>query len=212
MSVPPVPPPRPDRTSPRVGRIAAGLLLVLFGVGWLLETADVIEFPWKVVLPSALIAVGLALVWAARSGQRQGGLVAIGVILTVMLAIGSALNFPFGGGIGERVYRPQNVDQVRTRYELVIGSLTLDLTGIDTGFPPEIAVIHARVGIGELVVIIPPGLDVTLRGHAGAGEVAFLGDQRSGVDVHRELRSSQAPMAVTLDLSVGLGSVRVRYG
>jgi hypothetical protein len=184
---------------------------VLFGVGWLLGTADVIEFPWKIVLPGALIVVGLALVWAARSGERQGGLVAIGVILTVMLAIGSTLNFPFGGGIGERVYRPQGFGELRERYELSMGSLTLDLTALPaTGGLGQ--TVHGRVGIGELIVVVPHDLKVALSGHVGAGEIVFLGVQRSGVDVDNEMPSSGSPVAITLDLSVGLGSVKVRYG
>jgi len=42
------------------GRLVAGLLLVLFGVGWLLEVLDVIDFPWDVLLPVALVLVGVA--------------------------------------------------------------------------------------------------------------------------------------------------------
>ncbi|MGZ8626356.1 MAG: LiaF transmembrane domain-containing protein, partial [Actinomycetota bacterium] len=65
MSTVPEPPP-PPTTPPRTGRLVAGVVLVLIGVGWLLEVLDVVEFPWEVLLPAALIAVGVALLLTAR--------------------------------------------------------------------------------------------------------------------------------------------------
>jgi len=86
--------------------LVLGGLLVLFGVGWFLETVSDVEVPWSVLLPSILILVGLALIAGARSARRQPGMVTFGIVLTVMLALGSGFDVTFGGGIGQRVEDP----------------------------------------------------------------------------------------------------------
>jgi hypothetical protein len=53
------PAPQPARRAPAAATVLAGALLVLVGVGWLLD-ANGVEVPWRAVLPAALVAVGLA--------------------------------------------------------------------------------------------------------------------------------------------------------
>ena len=143
----------------RSGRLVAGLLLVLFGVGWLLEVLDVIDFPWDVLLPIALILVGVAIVVASRSGARPGGLIAVGIVLTGVMVIGSAIDFPFGGGVGERLERPATVSELRDEYVLGIGQLTVDLTDLSAGELGADARTRVRVGVGD----VEPGRVVGIR-------------------------------------------------
>jgi hypothetical protein len=198
----------------RTGRLVAGLLLVLFGVGWLLEVLDVIDFPWDVLLPIALVMVGVALVVASRSGARPSGLIAIGVVLTGVMVIGSAIDFPLGGGVGERRERPAALGELRDEYLLGIGQLTVDLTDLSTAELAADARTRIRVGVGQLVVIVPEGLAVLVLARATVGNVRVFEDEEGGFGVEREAGpglDGRGPV-LELVLSVGLGEVEVRRG
>jgi predicted membrane protein len=198
----------------RSGRLVAGLLLVLFGVGWLLEVLDVIDFPWDLLLPVALVLVGVALVVASRSGARPGGLIAVGVVLTGVLVIGSAIEFPLGGGVGEREERPATVAELREEYQLGIGQLTVDLTDLSSAQLDADARTRVRVGIGQLVVIVPEGLAVQVEARATVGNVRVFEDEEGGFGVEREAGPGLDGRGAVLELvlSVGLGEVEVRRG
>jgi predicted membrane protein len=198
----------------RSGRLAAGLLLVLFGVGWLLEVLDVIDFPWDLLLPVALVLVGVALVVASRSGARPGGLIAVGLVLTGVMVIGSAIDFPLGGGVGEREERPAAVAELREEYQLGIGQLTVDLTDLSTAQLDADARTRVRVGIGQLVVIVPEGLAVQVEARATVGNVRVFEDEEGGFGVEREAGPGLDGRGAVLELvlSVGLGEVEVRRG
>jgi hypothetical protein len=214
MSTVPEPPP-PPTTPPRTGRLVAGVVLVLIGVGWLLEVLDVVEFPWDVLLPAALIAVGVALLLTARSGAGHGGLIATGIVLSVVLLVGSALDLPIGGGVGERTERPTSASQLRDEYRLGIGQLTLDLTDLSAA---ELASggthrTRVRVGIGQLVVLVPEGVLVRVEARAALGNVVVFDQEEGGFDVERvDDPGPTTPAVLELVLSVGLGEVEVRRG
>lgn len=198
----------------RSGRLVAGLLLVLFGVGWLLEVLDVIDFPWDVLLPIALILVGVAIVVASRSGARPGGLIAVGIVLTGVMVIGSAIDFPLGGGVGERLERPATVSELRDEYVLGIGQLTVDLTDLSAGPLGADARTRLRVGVGQLVVIVPEELPVLVFARATVGNVRVFEDEEGGFGAEREAGPGLAGRGPVLELvlSVGLGEVEVRRG
>jgi predicted membrane protein len=213
MSSVPQPPPPPTPPPPsRTGRLVAGLLLVIFGVGWLLETLDVGELPWEIVLPAALIVVGVVLLVRSRSAEHQGTLVTTGIVLTILLVLGSAVDVPIAGGVGERDERPTSLSGLRAEYRLGIGQLTLDLTGLPA-FDGEARHVRARVGIGQLTVIVPEGTPVRVEARSGLGQVQVFDVEGSGFDVQR----TTAPGAgvspeFELVLTVGLGQVEVRRG
>lgn len=198
----------------RSGRLVAGLLLVLFGVGWLLEVLDVLDFPWDVLLPIVLILVGVAIVVASRSGARPGGLIAVGIVLTGVMVIGSAIDFPLGGGVGERLERPATVSELREEYVLGIGQLTVDLTDLSAGALGADAHTRVRIGVGQLVVIVPEELPVLVFARATVGNVRVFEDEEGGFGAEREAGPGLDGRGSVLELvlSVGLGEVEVRRG
>lgn len=210
MSSLPSPPVTPPKPLP-IGRLLVGAFLVLLGIGWLLDAVDVLSVDWDVVLPVGLILVGIALVFSAWRGEGRGGLIALGVVLTVLLTVGTVVHIPLGAGIGDRTERPATLGAVPERYELSIGKLTVDLTRLPSGATMVPTTIRARVGIGQLIVLLPEGVTPPVKARVGVGE-AVAGDRRNGgigVQLDRE-GSDAAPFR--LDLSVGLGQIEVRYG
>jgi hypothetical protein len=117
---PPASPPPSSRF--HAGRLVLGLVIVVIGVTALLQTAGVSDVPWKAVLPGSLIAVGLGLVIAGqRSESGQGGLIAIGIVLTILLTGASAVDIPLEGGVGEVgcAASPTSTKQVIARVPVV---------------------------------------------------------------------------------------------
>ena len=221
---PPAPPapPTPAMVRPRgpsLGHVVLGAVLVLIGVGWLLEALDLADVPWRLLLPSVLILVGLALTIGARSG-RHGGLVGVGVALTVLVLLAGAIevlfDVPLAGGIGDETRTPTT--SVAEHYRWGIGKMTLDLTQAPDLAGEEIA---ASVVVGELVVIVPDDVPLVITARAGLGEVHVLGTSADGVDPRLECAGSSRDVecddaaspgerSLTLDLEVALGKVEVR--
>ncbi len=203
-----MPPPPSRPASPWAGRAVLGFVLVLLGVGWLLETLDV-DVPWDLVLPVALIGIGGVLVVSARSNAAQGGLIAAGVVLTVLLLIGTAIDVPLGGGVGDRTVRPTG-RRIEPEVERAIGTLTLDLTAVEfdaIGAPLDV---RAHVGIGQLIILVPRGAPVQVDAHAGLGSVRVDGRQAGGFGAELSSPASGATL-VLVDASVGIGEVRVEH-
>jgi Cell wall-active antibiotics response 4TMS YvqF len=203
------PAPPADRHGPAAATVLVGALLVLVGIGWLLDASGV-EVPWRAVLPAALIAVGLACVAGAFQG-RQHALMVVGVALTVVLSLAVAadwdLDVPWGGGVGDRTERPSTSADL-TGYELGVGNLVVDLRQLQV--PPGTTAVDARVGIGELTVRLPQGVSVAVVASSGLGQVQALGEEEGGfaskVDTTAEAGGDRR---LELDLRVGLGQVRV---
>ena len=213
MTTEPLPPAGPappaDRHGPASATVLVGALLVLVGIGWLLDASGV-EVPWRAVLPAALIAVGLACVAGAFRG-RQHALMVVGVALTVVLSLAAAadwdLDVPWGGGVGDRTERPTTPADL-TGYELGVGNLVVDLRQLKV--PPGTTAVEARVGIGELVVEVPQGVSVQVVASSGLGQVQVFGDEDGGIASRIDASSEQGgDRRLELDARVGLGEVRV---
>jgi Cell wall-active antibiotics response LiaF, C-terminal len=213
MTTEPLPPAGPappaDRYGPAAATVLVGALLVLVGIGWLLDAAGV-EVPWRAVLPAALIAVGLACVAGAFRG-RQPALMVVGVALAVVLSLAAAadwdLEVPLGGGVGDRTERPTTPADL-TGYELGVGNLVVDLRQLQ--LPPGTTRVQARVGVGELAVEVPQGVSVAVVARSGLGQVQALGQEEGGLASRIDTVSEAGgDRRLELDLRVGLGQVRV---
>jgi hypothetical protein len=220
---PPTPPP-PQPPGPKssasaklpTGRLLAGGLLVLFGIGWLFEALDIADVPWDVLLPVTLIALGGVVIVNARGGRSQGGLITLGIVLAVVLTVGSAIDVPLRGGVGDRSYRPTSLSGLQSDYGLAIGRLDLDLRDIE--IPKEgldaSQVVHVHLGIGQIVIHVPEGALIAVRAHAELGQVIVFGDPNGGFNVDGGFapRVLAGTRVLTIDVTVGLGEVQVRHG
>ena len=206
---------QPSSSRFHAGRLVLGLVVVVIGVTALLQAAGVADVPWKAVLPGSLIAVGVGLVIAGRRSESgQGGLVAIGIVLTLLLATASVVDVPLEGGVGERTERPTSLSQVKSEYSLAVGQLRLDLTSLPVPLLGSVPPIRARVGVGQLVVELPSEHPAAVRGHAGMGQVTIFGQSDGGFGVDKDVPASSPTgrIAFSLDLSVGIGEVLVQHG
>jgi predicted membrane protein len=204
----PMPPRTPVQHGPAAATVLVGALLVLVGIGWLLDASGV-EVPWRAMLPAALIAVGLATVAGAFRG-RQHGLMVVGLVLVAVLSVAVATDWdvevPFAGGVGDRSEQPVSPADL-TPYQLGAGNFRLDLRQLQV--PAGTTRVQARVGVGELVVELPAGVEVEVDARSGLGNVRALGQEESGLGSRVEVRDGGDDRRLVLDLRVGIGQVQV---
>jgi hypothetical protein len=198
------------RRGPSLGQIVVGSFLVLVGIGWFLEAADIADIPWRALLPASLIVIGAALVFGARTA-RHGGIIALGVVLTVAVAAASAvevlIDVPITGGVGEE--RTVVLGDIADEYRHALGSYTVDLRDGVVG--PDGAEVEISIAIGELIVIVPPEATLDIDARAGIGEVVVFERRSAGLGADLEYRSERGQERVlTLDLDVAIGKVEVR--
>jgi len=195
----------PERLN--LGQIVAGAILVMIGVAWLVEAADWGDVPWRGLLAVALMVVGVALMVGSRR-DSHGSLIAFGVVLAVVMAMSGAIevltDIPLNAGIGEERHRP--VAQVDDEYRWGIGSMTVDLRGVtDLGGHT----ITASVAIGELIVIVPDDVAISVTATSGIGEVRVLGRHSAGLGADLEF-TEEGEGRLVLELEVAIGKVEVR--
>jgi hypothetical protein len=158
--------------------ITIAVLLILMGALAMFSTFS----PWEIhprgFFGVALLVVGLGLVAAAFSSGRtaRGGLIALGVVLS--LALIAAASEPWegtGDGAGDRTFRPASEAGVQDIYRGDVGDLTLDLTRIDVGDEGPIST-RIEHGAGDVEVLVPPDADLQLTVDSGLGSVDVFGE------------------------------------
>jgi phage shock protein PspC (stress-responsive transcriptional regulator) len=166
----PKPPPAPR--SPVPGVTLAGLLIVM-GVLVLVDRFTGWDVTATGFFGAALLVVGLGLVAAAFTGGRRarGGLIFLGVVLSLATIASATGPWRYGTGVGDRTYRPVSVGQVRPLYELGAGDLTVDLSDVDVADlsgPIRTRIDH---GLGDLTVLVPASADVRISVDQGLGDL-----------------------------------------
>ena len=155
-----------------------------------------------------VVAIGAALVLSAFTGWARR-LVVPAVAFAVSVAVIAAAHVDLHGGVGERTYRPHILSEVRHDYRLGAGRLEVDLR--EVAFPPGDTHLHVRLGVGELVVLVPRGVCVATSAQIGGGYVGALEQRSGGLDVDWSERPSPPPHTPRLVLNgdVGLGALLV---
>jgi phage shock protein PspC (stress-responsive transcriptional regulator) len=180
--------------------VVEAILLALAGA-WLGGSADHLA-AW------AVVAIGAVLVLSAFTGGVRW-LMLPAVAFALSVAVIAAAHVDLHGGMGERTYRPHTLSEVRDSYQLGAGRLEIDLR--DIAFPPGDTRLHVRLGVGELVVLVPRGVCVATSARIGGGYVGALEGRSGGLDVDwadRPVPPPRTPLLV-LEGRVGLGALLV---
>jgi hypothetical protein len=182
--------------------------MLALGLAALLDASNAIHVTLVqyLALPLAVIGVGLIVgAWMGRSRL----LIALGILLVPFVLVASLIHVPLTGAAGTFVYRPQASTDVPPTYHIAAGEMTLDLTRLS--LRAGTTDVTATVGAGQLRVLVPPKVPVTIDGRTDLGGVTVFGRVHGGTEVHVE-RASTAPSSrpgLDLHLHAGLGSVKV---
>jgi phage shock protein PspC (stress-responsive transcriptional regulator) len=201
----------------RLGKVALVCLLVLIGLcaavclaalsAWVTATGH------GTVVASVVIAVGVALVAVAFANLRRRitpALLTLALVLGIPAGAIAAADIDIDSSVGERTYTPTVVGDIPADgYELGTGQLVVDLRQLPWAKGETIPV-SAHLGIGQMIVSVPPR--VCIDGHATgkAGELVVGGEVSHGIDpdVDQGSPTSQAPR-LDLDADIQLGQMVV---
>lgn len=174
-----------------------------------------------VAAATALGVLALGVIVSGFLGRRSAGLAGLGVLLAVATLAGAgAENAGVGSGqnltaVGERTWRPATVEAAQRQFNLGVGSATLDLTdpAILTG--PGSVGVRARLGVGELTIVVPDDVPTRVSLRLSAGEVqrpdGTTVEVRPNEDDQRQSYTTGpagAPKLV-LDVQQGVGQLRI---
>lgn len=185
-----------------LGLVGAAILILLAradtwpsaGVGWVF-----------------VLVAGLVVLWASSERRMRGLFLALITLTAIVLASAVAaivtafswFDVSLGDGVGDRAYVPASTAEVKQTYTLGVGNLKLDLSNVRTTGPLDV---KAKVGIGELRVIVPPNATVVLDSHAKAGSIEALGRRDDGRNAHVLVGNRGT---LHLDADVGAGRIDV---
>jgi predicted membrane protein len=186
-------------------RLLGGLLLVL-GTGWLVREIGLVDLAWDTLLSIVLITLGLGLVATARTGRRAG-FIALGIVLTVILASGSAFKVK-DLDLGDRPMRPTILPD-DGMFNRGFGDLTLDLRSLELTGGRTITV---NSGFGDVTVIVPEGTTVDGTVNIGGGSLTVFGDEEAegiGIDQSFGRRGDEGAPRISMEIHVGFGDVEI---
>lgn len=162
--------------------IVFGALLVGAGSLWLLSELDVDVPRGDVLLAVALIALG-ALIVATAGRRGSGGLIALGVVLTLVLGALSAIDLRVDGAFGDRSERPRTLAALEDSYDHAFGSMTVDLRDVE--FPRGTTKVSISIAFGDLRVIAPDSVGLRVNASTVFGSANVLGREVSGIELDR---------------------------
>lgn len=208
-------PPRPRR--PRSVLLPGTLSVALIAVGVLAAVDNLSDtvVPASAYPALALAVVGVGLVVGARYG-RSRLLIVVGVVLALATGAASAVDRidVTNGRDVNQVLRPASLADLPRAAEFRSGTVTYDLSALDLS--SGTAAMDVSIGAGEIIVVVPPDVDVTVSADVGVGEVDLLGRTDDGVGVDRTLQDVGADGSgggsLDLTLHSGVGNLEVRRG
>jgi phage shock protein PspC (stress-responsive transcriptional regulator) len=224
----PASPPEPRRPAV-VTRVTLSLLSLLAAAAIAADELDIVDVTVPGVLAVALVVVGIGAITAAFIGRGRG-LIPVGLLLVLVFAGAATVQPLVDGGTGQRSYVPTSVADVRDRYELGIGELEVDLSGLDIA-PGTAVETTVDLGIGSARVLVPDDVDVIVDGAVGMGELRIFGVEENGFgnDLRRtrtvevadgsgtpttidDVDGAEEPGTLIIRLEVGIGEGVVRDG
>ena len=203
--------------SPVPGVTIAGLL-ILMGVLTLLTNFSDWDVGPRGFIGSMLLVVGAGLVAAAFVGGRsaRGGLIALGVVLSLALVAVSSGPWRTGSSVGDQTFRPATADAVRGTYNGGIGDLTLDLSELDLRGEDQPVRTRVQHGIGDVDVTVPRSADVRVEVENGLGDVDLFGAGNTNDSYFPGSGSAEwsddGRAEIVLQINAGLGDVEVSRG
>ena len=197
---------RKERPWPLIGLAIVGVaLIVLLSRAALRPAAGA---GWVFVL-----VIGLVVLWVSRSARWRGRLfrVLLALVFATLAAFVTAIvlafswfNVSLSDGVGDHVYAPATVAAIAPSYRLGVGSMRIDLSGIQPA-GKELQV-KAKVGVGELRIVVPNGARVQVYAVAKLGEVHVLRLEDSG---RNAIVTTGSGGGYVIDARVGLGRIDV---
>jgi phage shock protein PspC (stress-responsive transcriptional regulator) len=203
------PPPRnPRKRGPKLFWFTMALAALAVGIVGIVDVsgAPVADSTYSAVV---LGVVGVMLLIGSFFG-RAGGLILVGLLAAAVTGI----------GLASEKWDTENVEivpdssvDVQSSYSYDVGEYVLDLTQLTDPEGLDGRTIEMSLDVGELDVVVPKGMDVTVTGSVdGPGGLTLFGEDSGGIDTTRTRTydgGDDVPH-LTLDLQMNVGHIDVR--
>jgi phage shock protein PspC (stress-responsive transcriptional regulator) len=210
---PTVAPAAPPAPPSRLGRFTLSLLLLVLGLVAIIDIVNHDRVPFAGYAAAALATVGVGLLVGAWFGRARG-LIAWGVVLTVVLGISSAVGHvgPLRGSAGDVNWEPVGLAQLSDRYEHGFGNATLDLRQVP--FDGQNREVSVRLNAGNLNVYVPENVDVEVHARVNVGNADVFDNRWDGVNTPQHTVVNNGPDGpggghLTLDVQLNAGDLEV---
>jgi phage shock protein PspC (stress-responsive transcriptional regulator) len=204
----PVYQPRPKRyRGPRLFGPTLALVALTLGAIGLYEASGghVVDSAYPA---AALAVVGVMLLVGAFVG-RAGGLIFLGILAAMALAVSSVSGDVRGGD--RLAVAPTTAAAVHTTYRVDSGRVSVDLGGITDPQQLDGRVIDVGASAGEVVLTLPPGVrSAVVADIGGPGQVDLPNRSSGGIGTHLRGSYGQGPGLVTFHTHVSVGHIDVR--
>ncbi len=203
-------PPKPARQHSALGALALSSSFLVGGVLWAADLDMNTKRHAQVVLAAVLVVLAVGLLVGTFAGRARW-LVLPGIALMIALLVVSSVPNDLPSGVGERTWHPVDAQQAQLHtYELGAGQGHLDLRDLHPG-PGERIVARTRMGVGELLVIVPNDVSIELTTKQRIGQTRLP----DGVSVQNEYVTQRFPGSsstgtLVLDLTLRIGDLEVR--
>ncbi|MCP2182591.1 PspC domain-containing protein [Prauserella alba] len=218
---PPEEPERPPRERPRRRRCVSKVTLVTLALAVIAGAVGtplaLTEAGWSLSLTAGIVLaiLGAGMVTGAFVGGGRGLIWWAMPTAAVGLLLATVPVQDYSGGPGEISATPTSAEAVQQRYERTMGQIRLDLRHIAD--PDADVATTARVGAGDIEVLVPDTADVTFECSAHTGTADCLTRSSSGVARDRIAGSDDGTdgpggQRIELVLDAGIGNVEVHRG
>jgi phage shock protein PspC (stress-responsive transcriptional regulator)/predicted membrane protein len=178
----------------RVGALVLGVVLTAAGL-FLAATAVAI----------AVLVAGIAIFVAAFGGGKLRWLIVPALAVALGATSVAAADVDLHGGVKDSTVRPVGVQDLQRSYKVGVGRLVLDLRNVD--FPRGDTRIDAKVGVGELQVLVPRDVCVASDSEVHVGDIRWFRHHTGGTDLDLLTQPSEPDtprLVIRGDVGVGL--------
>ncbi|CAI9415353.1 PspC domain-containing protein [Nocardioides sp. T2.26MG-1] len=205
--VPPPPrPPNPRKRGPILFWFTLALITLAEGVLGMADLAGASVA--DAAYPALAVGIcGLMLVVGAFYG-RAGGIIALGLISTVVLTGATAADRWDGDRVTET---PTSSALVDDRYWLGVGEQLIDLREVSDLQNLDGRTLEVEGGIGHIEIILPDGLTAVVHADVdGPGNIEVFGFERGGIDTTvNSSDGAETDPRITIDTQLGVGQIEV---
>ena len=196
------------RVANRPVRLAvwSALTLALLGLG-IADAVVGIAIPTYLWVVAGIVIVGVIVGAAIRRPVWGFSPILIPAFLLIFVLGGTSAS-PHDGS-GDRTYTPTSSSELKPHYDQAFGRMTLDLTRV--GQVGGTQTVHLRQAGGQVRIIVPQNMDVTMRNHIWIGQVEVDGiEVQSGFNFDRDVVFGPANVdRVTVDVELSDGQVSI---
>jgi phage shock protein PspC (stress-responsive transcriptional regulator) len=190
------------RESRALRRMTLSLVAIAVAVTLIVDRQIGVDGPTYIA--AALLGVSIGCLIGTTWG-RTGGLVGLGFLLALALAISSAVP---DGRFGQQTRSPETLNDLPSSYRHGVGQFELDLSGFKD--PDQLAgkTVRIEAGVGQTLVHLPDDVPVRLDARLRGGEISAFGREWGGRNNNVAVTDGDG-RALTLVIDQRFGEVKV---